>query len=484
MSEDKKMAKMGFSKFAKFGKSVLDKASEISKDATDKLSQAGSEALNKVAQAADDVANSKIVKDATGAISQAGSDAISKVSQVADDVANSKIVKDATDAVSQAGSDAINKVTQVVDDVANTKIVKDATDAISQVASDVANTQIVKDAGEVVSKYGGAAADFTTQLGKDATGVTAYHSRKEAMSIKESASAKYESYQKRVEDSRVHLNERLCAFGVKRCQQLTETMGVFLDYLERMSQRFKEKEFDIPSSCDLTPYELKEMGEVNMQATDVVKTVATGGVAAAGAASVAATGVTAAVTAWASASTGTAIASLHGAAATNAVLAFLGGGSLASGGGGVAAGTAVLGGIAASAAAGAGLLVAGYMASRHFKHKLVEAKEYEAEVEKSCAQMDLACDFMGQVEKRIEEMEDVTDKLSIRAKECLRKLEPILTDFSLNHPFQMKIFQENALVMKSLSELAQTPILGDDGGLSDAGAQIMVKSQKLLNTNL
>lgn len=45
------------------------------------------------------------------------------------------------------------------------------------------------------------------------------------------------------------------------------------------------------------------------------------------------------------ASTGTAISSLSGAAASNAILAWLGGGSLAAGGGGIAAGTAVLGGI-------------------------------------------------------------------------------------------------------------------------------------------
>jgi hypothetical protein len=45
------------------------------------------------------------------------------------------------------------------------------------------------------------------------------------------------------------------------------------------------------------------------------------------------------------ASTGTAIATLSGAAASNAILAWLGGGSIAAGGGGIVAGTAVLGGL-------------------------------------------------------------------------------------------------------------------------------------------
>lgn len=60
---------------------------------------------------------------------------------------------------------------------------------------------------------------------------------------------------------------------------------------------------------------------------------------------VAALGPTAAMgvaTSFGVASTGTAIAALHGAAATNAALAWLGGGALAAGGGGMAAGEALL----------------------------------------------------------------------------------------------------------------------------------------------
>ena len=52
------------------------------------------------------------------------------------------------------------------------------------------------------------------------------------------------------------------------------------------------------------------------------------------------------------AGTGTAISSLSGAAATNATLAWLGGGTLASGGGGMAAGAFVLGGVVTVAVVG------------------------------------------------------------------------------------------------------------------------------------
>ena len=55
-------------------------------------------------------------------------------------------------------------------------------------------------------------------------------------------------------------------------------------------------------------------------------------------------GTMALVAAYGTASTGTAIASLSGAAATNASYAFLGGGAVSAGGGGIAVGTAVLAG--------------------------------------------------------------------------------------------------------------------------------------------
>lgn len=55
-------------------------------------------------------------------------------------------------------------------------------------------------------------------------------------------------------------------------------------------------------------------------------------------------GMMAAASAWGTASTGTAIASLHGAAATNASLAWFSGGAVSAGGGGVAWGAAIVGG--------------------------------------------------------------------------------------------------------------------------------------------
>lgn len=70
--------------------------------------------------------------------------------------------------------------------------------------------------------------------------------------------------------------------------------------------------------------------------------MAVAGVAGTAAGSIASTATLAAISTWGMASTGTAICTLHGAVASNATLAWLGGGAVSAGGGGVALGSAIL----------------------------------------------------------------------------------------------------------------------------------------------
>ena len=87
---------------------------------------------------------------------------------------------------------------------------------------------------------------------------------------------------------------------------------------------------------------------------------------------------------FAAASTGTAIASLSGAAATNATLAFFGGGSLAAGSLGMAGGTMVLGGLVA----GPALMVMGFVAGSAADKELEKARTNKAEVVEVAKQLE------------------------------------------------------------------------------------------------
>lgn len=111
---------------------------------------------------------------------------------------------------------------------------------------------------------------------------------------------------------------------------------------------------NVPNEDRIKCEELKKIRlEWNQQAEKIekdykaayAKNAGNGAVAAGAGIAVAALGPTAAMgvaTTFGVASTGTAIAALHGAAATNAALAWLGGGALVAGGGGMAAGHAFL----------------------------------------------------------------------------------------------------------------------------------------------
>lgn len=86
------------------------------------------------------------------------------------------------------------------------------------------------------------------------------------------------------------------------------------------------------------------------------------------------------------ASTGTAISSLAGVAATNATLAAIGGGSLATGGLGMAGGTAILG----AAVAGPVLAIAGWAYDSHGEEALKNANKANQEVNSAVEKLEKA----------------------------------------------------------------------------------------------
>lgn len=160
---------------------------------------------------------------------------------------------------------------------------------------------------------------------------------------------------------------------------------------------------------DLIKFEPKELKDAAVGASVLLgglggATAGTfGGFAAAG-------GTTAAVAALGAASTGTPIAALSGVAATNATLAALGGGSLAAGGGGVALGTAILGG----ATLGVGLLIGGLIfnfAGSSISDKADEAwremKRNEEKINAICAHLDKLKDIASRFDDALTRTNDI-----------------------------------------------------------------------------
>ena len=331
---------------------------------------------------------------------------------------------------------------------------------------------------------------FTKFRGKSAkalkiiSGMQAVEDRRKSLQTREEADLLKADIERTNEDIREDLNEVLEDLGRFRLEALSATVGKFLRCLEMMNQKAKGKEYEFLTQIDITSEQVKEMEAVDMKASDALRTLAVGGgFAAIGVAGTPAI-VTSAVTAMCAAGTGTAISSLSGAAATNAVLAWLGGGTIAAKGGGIAAGTIVLGAITASATIGLAVAAVGTLASRFYAKKNTEAEAYLAEVKVWAEQVQASWTVLAGVKRRVLELHDLTEQLLERSAEKLTQLEEVAPVFAPSNETHVKLFQQCAILAKSMSELAQTPILDNDGNLSEESVTIAGKTQKILNSEL
>ena len=155
------------------------------------------------------------------------------------------------------------------------------------------------------------------------------------------------------------------------------------------------------------------------------------------------------------ASTGTAISALSGAAATNAALAWLGGGALAAGGGGMAAGSAflALAGPIGWTIAGISILASGLM---FFKTK--NDKERLENVYTLISNRDIKSYELAIVElsERIKRIIDETVKLD----EAIIKIETFGTDYSQMTEEQQYELGAYVNLMEASTMLLVNPILG------------------------
>ena len=459
-------------------KQATDVVSELVKDASQKAVEAwNSEEGMKLRSGVKQIADSAV-------------DLAQEASQKAKDTWNSEEnlklragVKQIADSAVELAQEASQKAVEVWNSEESMKVrkgvmvgvdcVKDTSQNIAQKASDVWNSE------NVVLFRG-----KSQKALKVICGIQAVEDRKKSIHTREEADLLKAEIESTNEAIREDLNETLEDFGRYRLESLKESVGRFLHCLEQMNQKAKGKEYEFLNAIDIKTEEVKEMATIEMSASDALRTLAVGG----GFAAVGLMGtpalVTTAVTAFATASTGTAISSLSGAAASNAVLAWLGGGALAAEGGGVALGTIVMGAITATATVGLAAVAVGTLASRFYAKKNTEAEAYLAEVKLWAEQTQAGWTVLAGVKARINELHDVTAELVERCRTELEKLEMIIPVFDNGNQDHVKTFQQCALLAKSMSELAMTPVLDEEGNISQQSGVIVAKTQKVLNSSL
>lgn len=155
------------------------------------------------------------------------------------------------------------------------------------------------------------------------------------------------------------------------------------------------------------------------------------------------------------ASTGTAISALSGAAATNAALAWLGGGALAAGGGGMAAGEALLtlAGPVGWAIAGAALVTSGILLLFSRSDKIRLENIFTLISERDVKSYDLAT---VELKERIKKIENESSKLN----DAIASIETFGTDYSEMTEAQQYELGAYVNLMQSSTQLLTNPILG------------------------
>ena len=231
-----------------------------------------------------------------------------------------------------------------------------------------------------------AAASGSVGIGKTVKAVINTH---EAKTINRDANMSIDEAKSQLETQRNLCRDALENLGKEKLYILSTSIQSFIQTFQRIKNiDFTSSEgLEELSKMPLDQAEFEELKEMGNYAINFAKSATLGTMGGA----LTAIGAYSAASSFAVASTGTAIASLSGAAATNATLAFFGGGSLAAGGLGMAGGTMVLGGLVA----GPALLVMGVIGGAKASKELEKAKANQAQAQVICEELQqgsLACE--------------------------------------------------------------------------------------------
>lgn len=263
---------------------------------------------------------------------------------------------------------------------------------------------------------------------------------KEAKDTMEGAQCRHEKNVKRFEEQNKQTTEVMDELG-KLELEILQSFSTFADLIEKIHNRPEFKKIN-KDGTEIPTYSPEEIKKVSVGAGLLVGGL--GGAAAGTAGGFAAAGVTtAAVMALGTASTGTAIATLSGAAATNATLAALGGGAIVAGGGGIALGTAVLGG----ATLGVGLLVGGIIFNFTGRKLSDKADEAWAQMKKAEKEIDKICEYLKELQNCAEGYKETLNKLNKIYDSQIKKMTTLIIDMEITDwndmPRNGKLIVEN-----------------------------------------
>ena len=290
---------------------------------------------------------------------------------------------------------------------------------------------------------------------------------KEAQSLAAAVQKRYDASTSRTQKHVDRVNERIQAYGREQEQArqlVVKRMGAFI---ERHRRQVKENAAQL---LDGVSAEQKDIEAFAGALTADIGWIKGAGMAAAAGVGASA-GIPAAVTAMGAAGTGTAISSLSGAAAQSATMAWLGGGPLAAGGGGVALGTTALGVVTI----GPTMLLGGLTLNVQGDKAMTRAKKHEAQVTVAVEKQKAFHSSLDVLHSRTDEVSGVLGEFVSRALEALTVLESLEFD-----PEQHATEFQRALSMTfGVRDLCTVPLIGEDGQMNSDTIRLVLKYKEM-----
>ena len=300
--------------------------------------------------------------------------------------------------------------------------------------------------------------------------IKAVSDNSKAGQINEIANQSIENARDELDRQRKEVGAALESLGKEKLAILNRNVTDFVTTFEKI------KNIDFQSSIGLeelknlhidqdTFRELRELGSFALG-------VAGGAAAGAVGGALTAVGAYGAAMTFATASTGTAISALSGAAATNATLAFFGGGSLASGGLGMAGGMYVLGGLVA----GPALMVMGMITEAKSKAKLEKALSNKAQADEIVESLNAASVQCSAIRRRTYLFYNLLAHLDSLFLPQVWKMQEIVESEGVDYrayTLESKIvIAAAASTACTIKAVLDTPILTPEGELTEASENV------------
>ncbi len=291
------------------------------------------------------------------------------------------------------------------------------------------------------------------------------------------AKEEFEGEQKILNTLRKRTNESMERLGKFKIEIYQDTLADFIEVFSEIKNLDFEDNLDLGLSIEDIEYQnVLEIKEDVLKITEL----AGGTVAALSGGALAGFGAFGTAGMLATASTGTAISSLTGVAATNATLAWFGGGSLAAGGLGMAGGTAILGGIVAGpilAVGGAIMAAKAETARNEAISNLTKARVLVEEIKTAEV-------IVREIKERLLEFINILKPLQKELENYIDKLELII-DRNNNYATYSENEKQNVMICVSIAQtiknICDVPIIDEEGEITKKSKRVLRRAKDFVS---